>query len=328
MMYDKKKAMLYILEILKNYSDENHLLTQKDIIDKLRNIYHIELERKTISTTLELLIEHDYDIIHEEKGGYYLGERDFNDNEIKFLVDAIYSSRTIPGKEAAALTKKLYSYLSEYQQKDYQYLFKSTEINRINNNEFFLNIALIQEAIKNKKKISFQYLEYDEKGNFTMKRNGYRYKLSPYFLINNFNKYYLLGNIKWFKNHVYYRVEFMTNIEILDDPIHPYQEVETMGKTFDINKHINDHIYMFGGPTINAEIEILDKRAVTYVYDWFGKNAKVFSKDDKLMARIKSNDQAFFYWALQYQDNIKILSPQSMIDKVVDSLEKNIQKYK
>ena len=31
-MFDKKMAMLYILDIMKEYSDENHLLTHKDII--------------------------------------------------------------------------------------------------------------------------------------------------------------------------------------------------------------------------------------------------------------------------------------------------------
>ena len=47
-MYDKKMAMYYILNILKEYSDKDHLLKQKDIIDKLHNIYMIDIERKTI----------------------------------------------------------------------------------------------------------------------------------------------------------------------------------------------------------------------------------------------------------------------------------------
>ena len=58
--------------------------------------------------------------------------------------------------------KKLYSNLSKYEQKVYHYLYKSTEINRVQNLDFFLNIELINDAIKQRKKISFEYLPYDE----------------------------------------------------------------------------------------------------------------------------------------------------------------------
>ena len=80
-------TLLYILDILREYSDENHLLTQQNIIDKLKAIYLIDIERKTISSTIDLLIEYGYDIIKNPSGGYYLNERDFNENEIKYLND-------------------------------------------------------------------------------------------------------------------------------------------------------------------------------------------------------------------------------------------------
>ena len=160
-MSDKKMAMFYILDILREYSDENHLLTQQDIINKLHNINRIDIERKTISNTIKLLNNYDFDIINIPKKGYYLGERKFNDNEIKYLVDAIYSSKTIPGNIAKELSKKLYSDLSKYKQKEYHYLYKSTEINRTKNLNFFLNIEIINEAIHEGKKITFEYMSYD-----------------------------------------------------------------------------------------------------------------------------------------------------------------------
>ena len=328
MIFDKKMAMLYILDILKEYSDENHPLTQKDIIDKLHNIRMIDIERKTIASTIELLTKYGYDVISVPKKGYYLYSRDFDETEIKYLVDAIYSSKTIPGVVAKKLSKKLYSSLSKYAQKDYAYLYKSTEINRAQNNDVFLNIELINEAIKQKKKITFQYLIYDEKGKLTKRWDGYKYKVSPYFLINNFNKYYLLCNVNTHPNHANYRIEYMTNIEVLDEEITPYKDIESMGEKFDISKYINDHIYMFGGELINAKIEILNKNAITYVIDWFGENARVYNEDGKIFATIKSNDDAFFYWALQYQDHIKVLSPEKIVNRIVSSLEENIKKYK
>ena len=102
MINDKKIAMLYILDILKEYTDQDHPLTQQDIINKLHNIYLLDIERKTIASTIRLLIDYGYDIISIPKKGYYLNERDFDQTEIKYLVDAIYSSKTIPTKEANA----------------------------------------------------------------------------------------------------------------------------------------------------------------------------------------------------------------------------------
>lgn len=327
-MYDKKMAIIYTLDILKEYSDKNHLLTQKDIINKLHDIYLIDIERKTISTNIELLIEYGYDIVKGVGGGYYLNEREFDENEIKFLIDAIYSSKSISGTQAKNISQKLYSLLSKYEQKDYSYLYKSTEINRSTNKEIFLNIELISEAIKLKKKISFIYLSYNEKGQLSERREGYRYVVSPYFLVNNFNKYYLICNIPWFDNHANYRIEYMKDIIILDEEIKPYKDVVTLGENFNITKHINDHIYMFGGDVINSKIEIIDKNAITYVIDWFGNNASIYEDNNKLYANIKSNDNAFFFWALQYQEHIKVLSPDSMVNKIVKTLEESIKKYK
>lgn len=327
-MYNKKMAMFYILDILKEYSDKNHLLTQKDIINKLHNIYLVDIERKTISSTIELLIDYGYDIVKGSNGGYYLNEREFDENEIKYLIDAVYSSKSISGSQAKDISQKLYSTLSKYEQKDYSYLYKSTEINRSTNKEIFLNIELINEAIKLKKKISFIYLSYDEKGQLSERREGKRYYVSPYFLINNFNKYYLISGSDFQNHHYNYRVEYMKDIKILQYDIRPYKEIESLGEEFDITKHINDHIYMFGGEVIYSKILLLDQSAITYVIDWFGNNANIYEDDNKLYANIKSNDNAFFFWALQYQEHIKVLSPDSMVKKIVNTLEESIKKYK
>ena len=254
-MYDKKLTIYYILKILKEYSDKNHLLKQKDIIDKLHNIYMIDIERKTIASTIDLLIELDYDI-NKTPNGVYLGERDFDDTEIKFLIDAIYSSKIIPGDKARKLAEKINSSLSKYDRKDYSYIDKSTEITRTNNNEFFYNIDIITEAIKSKKRITFNYLSYDNKGNLIERRDGYKYKVSPYFLVNNFGKYYLLGSINHYEIHAHFRLDYISNIEIIDEAIVPIDDIKSLGKDFNITKHINDHVYMFNGDVITAKILI------------------------------------------------------------------------
>ena len=152
-MFDKKMSIFYILDILKEGTDKNHFLTQQEIINKLHSIYLVDLERKTVSTNIELLIDYGYDIIKVPGKGYYLNEREFDENEVKYLIDAVYSSKSISGLQAHQISKKLTSLLSKYEQKDYSYLYKSGEVNRSTNTEVFLNIELINEAIKQNKKI-------------------------------------------------------------------------------------------------------------------------------------------------------------------------------
>ena len=326
-MNDKKMALIYILEILKEHSDKNHCLTQADIIQKLESIYDVCLERKTISTHIQLLIDCGYNIINIPKKGYYLGNRDLNETQIKFLIDAVYSSKMITGEDAKEISKKLYSNLSKYEQKDFSYIHKSTDINRTSNIDLFKNIEIINEAIETNKKISFQYLQYDKNGNLTEVKNGKRYYVSPYYLVNNSSKYYLLCSFDYFDNHTIYRIDLMKDVQINNHDRRNIENVPTLGSNFSISKYINDHVYMFGGKVIHARVELLDNIAITYVKDWFGSNSTIMEINGKLYASIKSDDNAFFYWVLQYMKHIKVIEPDYMVKKVVSTLEETLKHY-
>lgn len=325
-MYDKKMAMFYILEILKKYSDRNHMLKQVDIIRKLHDIYMIDIERKTIASTLEILGELGYDI-YRGPGGYCLDEREFDETEIKFLIDAIYSSKIISGEQAKDLSKKIYSTLSKYEQKDYSYIHKSTEITRTTNKEFFYNIDIITEAIKTNKKIKFNYLIYNNKGKLIERRDGYTYKVSPYYLVNNFGKYYLICNLNHHEDHTNFRLDYISNIELTDEDRVPIIDVKTLGKDFSINRHINEHVYMFGGNVITAKVLIKKDYAITYIYDWFGKNATLRNENDKLYAYIKTDDRAFLYWSLQYCEEFKVIEPEYLKNKVIEHAKEILNDY-
>ena len=329
-MYDKKASIFYILNILKEYSDEYHPLTQKEIIEKLKQIYMIDIERKTISSSIDLLISLDYDII-KTTNGCYLNEREFDETEIKFLIDAIYSSKSITASQAKELATKLYSSLSKYQKKDYTYIYKSTEITRTNNKNFFYNIDLITEAIKSKKKITFNYIYYDINGAIKMRKNGYKYIVSPYYLINNFGKYYLVASNNNYNNHVIYRLDYLTNIEIINQAIKPIEEIESLGNNFNINKYINEHIYLFGGDVITAKILIKpnkERNGIIYIYDWFGSNARIITEDNKSYAIIKTDEDALFYWLLQYIEFFEIIEPFSLKNKIIKTLTETLEVYK
>lgn len=225
------------------------------------------------------------------------------------------------------LSKKIYSTLSKYEQKDYSYIHKSTEITRTTNKEFFYNIDIITEAIKTNKKIKFNYLIYNNKGKLIERRDGHNYIVSPYFLVNNFGKYYLICNIDKYEDHTNFRLDYISNIELTSEDRKPIPNVKTLGENFDINKHINDHVYMFGGNIITAKVLIKKDYAITYIYDWFGKNATIRTEDEKLYAYIKTDDRAFLYWALQYCEEFKVIEPEYLKKQIIEHTKEILKDY-
>ena len=328
MIENKKASILLILRVLEEYSDEEHFLTQQDIIDKVDELYGIELERKSVAFSISLLQELDYDINKNPRGGYALYSRDFDSSEVRFITDALFSSKSINGKQAAELSKKLNSCLSRYQRKDYGYIYKSNEINRSENNEVFYTLNLIEEAKRRGKRISFQYLAYDENGKPVPRMDGYRYIVSPYYSVNSNGRYFLICNYREkYRAITWFRIDYMINPKIEEEwPIKPIEPLEGV-KDFDVVKHLNDNVYLLDGDVVDATIEIDDPNSIQYVVDWFGKNAKVYKKGDKLYADIKCNESALFYWYMQYSETLTIVSPQSLIDRVKKEAKRIIEKY-
>ena len=329
MIANKKSSILLILKILEEYTDDEHYLTQGEIADKILEKYGIELERKSIGSSLQLLEELDYDIAKKPRGGFALLSRTFDKTEASFLIDAIFSSRSIDGKQAKRIADSISSSLSRYQRQDYSYIYKSTEINRTTNKQVLYNISVIHQAMKEHKRVGFQYLTYDEEGKETVRMNGFQYIVSPYYLINNFGRYYLLCNYREkYQALQIFRVDYMKNIEIKHDwPYKKLKDLKNAPENFSISEYINDHIYLLGGETIDAELELDTQHCILYIKDWFGESAKIKMVNDKPHAFIKCNEMSLFYWLLQYSDCIKVVSPLSFAKKVKDELEKALNKY-
>lgn len=330
MLPNKKSSILLVLKVLEEYSDEEHYLTQQEIADKIYQVYDIELERKSVGSSLSMLEELDYDIDKGPKGGFALLSRTFDQTEASYLIDAIFSSRSIDGRQAKKIADQVSSCFSKYQRKDYSYIYKSSEINRTDNKQVLYNIFVIHEAMKQGKRVGFQYLTYDAEGNQTVRRDGYEFIVSPYYLINNFGRYYLLCNYREkYRALQTFRIDYMVNIQIKDDwSIKNMKDLEEGPKNFSISKYLNDHIYMFGGDVIEAELELDGDWGILIVKDWFGENAKLSHKDGKAYIKVKCNEMALYYWIMQYSDCVKVISPASLVEKTKEGLQKALERYK
>lgn len=328
MIENKKASILLILNVLKEYSDEDHFLTQQDIIDKINQLYGIELERKSIAFSIHLLQELDYDVNKSPKGGYALFSRTLDSSEIRFITDSLFSNKSISKKQALDLSKKVSSCLSKYQRKEYTYIYKSGDIKTIENKDLFYTLELIEEAKRRGKRISFEYLSFDENGKPYTKMDGFRYIVSPYYSINSNSRYFLMCNYREkYRPIQLFRIDYMVNPKIEESwDNKPLESLEGM-KDFNINKYLKDTVYLLEGDVITASFKLENESAIQYVVDWFGNNARLYKRNGNQYATITCNENALFYWCMQYSESITVLSPQSLIKRIKDEAERMVKKY-
>jgi hypothetical protein len=146
--YSAKKTSLYrILQILREYSDEKHPLTQDMILGRLDRDFGINLERKAVSRNIGYLRDMGFEIESCKEGGVYLAEREFEDSELRLLIDAVLSSRYISAAHSADIIKKLCAQSNIYFKNHVKNIYSVNEWGKTDNQELFLNIELIDEAI-------------------------------------------------------------------------------------------------------------------------------------------------------------------------------------
>lgn len=320
---NKKLSIFYVLEVLKDFSDENHLLSQNEIAKKIYSLYGMECERKSIGANIDSLIDCGFDIVKSQKGAY-LASREFEPSEVQFLVDAVFSSKSIDSRHAKDISKKLSSFLSSYQRKNYNYVFKADELNRTDSKDLFYNIEVLSEAIEKKKQVRFEYKRFSLSDNELRKKPRV---VNPYALINNGGRYYLVCNYTKYDDMANYKIELISNIQILETDAKPVTEIKGFEKGFDATEYANEHVYMFGSSkTVSATLKIENDYAQAYINEWF-KNYNFYTKKGELFANVTANETALVYWCLQYGESVELIEPADIRKKISEIVEKMCKKY-
>lgn len=324
---NKKMSPLCILGVLREYSDENHPLTQSQILAKIEQRYGLQLERKSIGSNIDSLIDFGFDIIKTDKG-CYLAEREFESSEVSFLIDAVFSSRSINSKHSIKLAEKISKFLSVNERKKYKYICKADEIVRTDNVQLFYTIDVLNEAIEKGKKVQFNYNRFYFNEDTRQKKNQKIYVINPYFLINNQGKYYLVCNYDYYDEIANYKVELISNIKILNDNIKPITKLKGCEQGVDMARYANENIYMFHNKTINATLKIVEEYSAEYIVEWFGQNARFYQKDGIVYADVIANEQALIYWCLQYGDTIELITPSATREEIKKKVQNLTKRYK
>lgn len=106
-------TIIHILNILKAYTDSEHLITQREIAKHLKT-KGIICRRYTIERCLNTLKEFGYDIVSVKGVGTYLKSDDLNSSDVFVLLEALDRANFILEKEyIESIKNKLKSHLND-----------------------------------------------------------------------------------------------------------------------------------------------------------------------------------------------------------------------
>lgn len=320
----KKLALIRILQIFRKHSDYDHLLTQDDIAGYLERDYGIAIERKAISRNISLLREAGIEI-ESKRSGSYLEDREFEDSELRMLIDGILSSKYITAKHSSDLINRICNLSNKYFRSHVKNIYSVNDWGKTDNQALFYNIELIDDAIETNKCIVFDYNKYgvDKK----LHRSA-MHLVSPYQLILHNQRYYLMGlNEKW-HNIGYYRLDHISNMRLSEHHTITYiHTVPGYENGIDYKDLASSRPYMFADKAEIVEF-ISDEWMIDQIVEWFGFNFNVTKlEDDKIKVSLKVSPAAMEHWAMQYINYVEITSPEFLRDQIIQNLIKAKKQY-
>lgn len=361
-IHPKKLVILYILDILQKYTDEEHRLSQKEIQDILKREYEMTVDRKAVKRNLLNLIEYESNIEYREvsrkdifrkKGSVsYIGTSDFADKEIseddllwtdfylkqkftneelRLLIDSLLFSKHIPYSQAKELIKKLESLSNIYFKSCSQYIYP-LPVERTDNKQVFYNIAILDDAIRKKKKVLFEYAEYhtDKKMHLKKREDGSvrEYIITPYQMAVQEGKYYLICNYDKYDDISNYRVDRIRNIQILEEKGKPFETLKWSGhQPMNLNEYMKEHVYMYSSENAFVKFRIV-KAMISDVIDLFGKGVNFSEETDThVSVSVHVNERAVEQFAKNYAPDVVILQPKRLRGKLRDDLKKAWEAY-
>lgn len=322
----KKMLNIYILDILKEHSDIDHRLTQQVIIRYLKQDYEIDCERKAVSRNITALMEYGYDIVND--GGYYLASRDFEDSELRLLIDSIYFSPYIPTNQARALIEKLRGLASPGFGKGLNHVVSLSALHDRDNKQFFYTLQTLDEAISQKRKLSLTVNAYGADKKLHPRRAG-KYIVNPYQLVAANGRYYLIGNHDQYDNIAHLRVDRISDCEILSEKTKPMQLVKGLEGGINLPRYMAEHMHMRIGESEIVRFRV-HQNDIGEVIDWFGKDIHIEQdgkKPDHLAITMTVNPDAMMHWALQYLGVVEVLTPEDLREAIRKQLDNGKAKY-
>lgn len=321
-----KIKLLKLWEILSQDSDEDHPLSTKLIIEKLKS-QGIECDRKTLYEDIRLLNEYGYEVLCEKgqhSNRYCVVDRSFDVPELHILMDAVQAAGFITEKKTTELVDKIASLGGSNRAEVLKTNLVHFNTTKHSNENIYYNVNEIGEAILSGKKMSFLYFNYNERGERMFRKDGSRYVVNPVATVFSNDNYYLLCYHDKYDNAASYRVDRMTEVKVETEDINKSKRP----KNLDVSMHRIQAFSMYAGEKVRVRLQA-DKSLIDVLMDKFGEELHIISNGDSVQLETDVQlSPIFFGWCLSFGRKLKIISPKSLredLHKYLNEIEAEYQ---
>ncbi len=295
-------------------------LTKQEIISYM-DARGITAKAKDIEKSLEVVLNGNYGVTVTSEDGverYSIQKTVLTHAEIKILLDAVNAAAFVSERKTNELAEKILKIVGA-REANFQRKSITFKTAKHTNDGVFDAVELIDASIRQGKKCSFLYFDYDVEGARLYRKERARYVVNPVSLVFSEDNYYLLAYGDKYENLASYRVDRMDKVRSEDEAI---KKVEWL-KNFDVETYKKQAFSMFKGELTEVTL-VCDKSAVDVVVDKFSEYVNMLKLDDETF-RIKVNVQVsptFFGWCATSGGKIKITAPEEVKEAYVKHLTK------
>lgn len=293
--------MFYLLELLTDYSDAEHILTANEIIRLLSQKYGVRVERRALYGYISALIYLGYDISDfEDNGkGYYIRQRMLSATEVSMLIHSLYLNPECGKGDVKRISDKLRKYLSVYKR-----VSDSNMISVDNRRSISPEcVELVLKAVREKRRISFDRAGYELRdGNLKEVTN--RLKVIPQGVLASGGKFYILYTEDSSESICSLRGDMVRNIALEDGCL---EAEDIAGKAVST---ASENIIIRCSECILNEL-ILD----------FGNDVRILTQSKGCFtAAVKASSVRFIPWAMLRLAECEILEPEPIREKIKESI--------
>ena len=313
-----KGRILLLLKSMMDCTDYSHDMTSADIISLYEKNGYSATE-KTVRDDMKSLIEAGFPIIKTDSPGkpsYYSYEQILDAPELKMISDAVAAARFISRKDCDSLIAKLRRLGGGHTTDGPFAKPGSADRIRTTNRNLYTHMDAISHAMDTGRKISYQYFDYTDGLEKTLRNSGEIYVYSPYSFEWSEDCYYLLGQLDKRPGIINpIRIDLMHNVSVLDEEALP------MPDGFDPADYMRKVFMMYSGE--DATVRLLVKNRLRHkIVERFGNSIAVMPAENECFMTdvCVSVSPTFYSWVFQFGGGIRILSPGWVRNGYADAL--------
>lgn len=317
-----KRKLPILAKLLLERSDEEHPISRQEMQAELER-WGLSAERKSLYDDMEQLRELGMDVQAKRGrgGGWYVGQRDFELAELKLLVDAVQSSRFLTKRKSDALIRKIEGLTCVHQARQLQRQVYVDRRIKTMNESIFYNVDRLHGAIAANRVITFRYFEYNVQRERVFRRDGAKYRLTPYGLIWDSENYYLAGWDELRRELRHYRVDKMTEISVTGMKGHSQEDWDAEGYT-------RRHFGMYAGRPCRLQLRC-ENRLAGVMIDRFGLEVSLIPDGEGYFSITLDVvvSPPLWGWLFGLGTGVKVLSPGWAVDEFTTRLQETAAAY-